>query len=215
MYHSWMVSLVPNILSELITYVINCLVTKTFPLITFRAPVHFQHVSTPYIVSMSTENHFWVFKYLLPSLLGGVVYGEEKLVIDDQKAESFVWEGYGLKMEIPAHAAGPSGATPLEIGMVAMISGQFEFPPGSQLVSGVYAVGSSRKPARPVVLQMEHSVDMQSLQEGMSLCFNRASPSQHPPPYKFEYLDQGDFPISSRYGSIQLEEFSFIATVLR
>ena len=58
MHYNWMVGLVPNILSESIAYVVNCLAIKTFPIITFRAPVHFQPFSTPYIVSMRTENHF-------------------------------------------------------------------------------------------------------------------------------------------------------------
>ena len=118
-------------------------------------------------------------------------------------------------MEVPAHAAGSCGAPPLEIGMVSLISGQFEFPPGTQLVSGVYAIASSQKPAQPVLLLMEHCVDLESLQEGVSLHFVRASCSQDSLPYKFEFLDQGNFPITSRYGSIQLEKFSLLAIVWR
>ena len=54
-----------------------------------------------------------------------VCVGETIIVIDGQQAVSFEWEDYGLKMEIPAHAAGQSGAPPLEIGVVALISGHF------------------------------------------------------------------------------------------
>ena len=116
-------------------------------------------------------------------------------------------------MEIPEHAAGPSGVPPLEIGMVALISGQFEFPPGTQLVSGVYAIASSRKPCQPVLLLMEHCVDLQASQETMPLHFVRANCSQPTRPYQFEFLDKGEFPINSRYGSIQLERFSLVAIV--
>ena len=144
-----------------------------------------------------------------------VCAGEKLVVVDDQKALSFEWDGYGLKMEIPAHAAGQSGASPLEIGMVALISGQFEFPPGTKLVSGVYAIASSRKPAQPLLLLMEHCVDLQSTEETISLHFVRASCFQSTRPYKFECLDQGDFPISSRYGSIQSKKFSLLALVHR
>ena len=159
-------------------------------------------------------------KYLFPSVsqslekLDGVVCaGEELVPIDGQQAKS--WEGCGLKMEFPAHAIGQIGTPPLEIGVVALISGQFEFPPDTQLVSGVYAIASSRKPCQPVLLMMEHCVDLQASQEAMPLHFVRANCSQPTRPYRFEYLDKGEFPIGLRYGSIQLERFSILATVLR
>ena len=136
-------------------------------------------------------------------------------MIDGQQAVSFEWEGFGLKLEIPAHAAGEPGLPPLEIGVVAMISGPFKFPLGTHLVSGVYAIASSRKLCQPVLLMMEHCVDLQALQEPMPLRFVRASCSQSTRPYQFEYLDQGEFPISSGYGSIHREQFSLFATVFR
>ena len=140
--------------------------------------------------------------------------GEKSVVIDGQRALSFEWEGYGLKMEIPAHASGQSGSPPLEIGVVALISGQFEFPPDTQLVSGVYAIASCQKLCQPVLLMMEHCVDLQASQEAMPLHFVRASCSQPTRPYQFDYLDKGDFLINAKYGSIQLEKFSLVAIVL-
>ena len=144
-----------------------------------------------------------------------VCAGEENIAIDGQQALSFEWENYGLKMDIPAYVAGRFGAPRLEIGVVALMSGQFEFPPGTQLVSGVYAIASSQKPRQPVLLMMEHCVDLQASQEAMTLHFVRASCSQPTRPYQFRYLDKGDFPINLRYGSIQLERFSLFAIVSR
>ena len=191
----------------------------------FRVPVLFQPFSTLYMVSTCIEYRFWVCKCLFLSVSPSLekldkveveCAGEKLVVIDGQKALSFEWEGYGLKMEIPAHAAGQSGIpTPLEIGVVALISGRFEFPPDTQLVSGVYAIATSQKPGQPVLLLMEHCVDLQSSQESMPLCFVRASCSHHTCPYNFEYLDYGNFPIGSRYGNIQLEQFSLLAIVRR
>ena len=152
------------------------------------------------------------FSQTLEKLDGVVCIGERNIVIDGQQDVSFEWKGYGLKMEIPAHAAGQPAA-PFEIGMVGMISGPFEFPPGTQLVSGVFAIASSRKPCQPVLLLMEHCMDLQNSQDAMRLHFVRASCSQPTRPYLFEYMDQGDFPIGLRYGSIQLEHCSLFAIV--
>ena len=139
---------------------------------------------------------------------------EKNIAINGQQALSFEWKDRGLKLEIPAHAAGQPGAPPLRIGMVAFISGPFEFPPGTEIVSAVFAIASSRKPCQPVLLTMDHCVDLQgSHQEAMRMHFVGASYSQPTRPYQFEYLGKGEFSINSLYGSIQLEHFSFIAIV--
>ena len=150
----------------------------------------------------------------LEKLVGVECVGEENIAINDQQAVSFEWKGYGLKMEIPAHAAGQSEAPPLEIGIVGMIQGPFVFPPGTKLASGVYAIASSRELCQPVLLMMEHCVILQDSKDAMRVHFVQASSSQTVRPYLFEYMDHGDFPVGLRYGSIQLEHFAMIAIVV-
>ena len=162
----------------------------------------------------------WIFTsfclaIILEKLVGVECIGEENIIVDGQQAVSFEWEGYGLKLEILAHAVGQFGAPALKIGMIAMISGPFEFPPGTQLVSGVYAIASSRKPCQPVLLLMEHCVVLRDSKDAMRMHFVRASSSQTTHPYLFDYMDHGDFPIGSIYGSIQLEHFSLFAIVVK
>ena len=133
--------------------------------------------------------------------------GEENIVIGGQQALSFEWE-LGLKLEIPAQATGPSGAPPLKIEMVAFASGPFEFPPDAKLGSTEFAISISRKPCQPVLLMMQHSMNLLNSEQVKQMRFVRANYSQSALSYKFEYMDKGKFSINSQYGSIQLEHSS-------
>ena len=164
-----------------------------------------------------------MYKALLPSnsqtleKLDGFI-AEKNITIDGQQALSFEWK-YWLKLEIPANAAGPSGAPPLEIGMVVLVSGPFEFPPDTELVSAVFGISISRKPCQPVLLLTIHYVDLENSQEEdleiseevKQMHFVRANYSQPALSYQFEYTDKGKFSINSEYGSIQLEHSSLFS----
>ena len=111
----------------------------------------------------------------------------------------------------------PEGATsgPCDIAVKVIVAGQFVFPENTQLVSAVYAISSSRKLKKPVQLEIQHCVSVTSKQFSQSIGFVRADCKQTNLPYEFHPLKGGVFHTGSYYGSIDCQNFSMIATLLK
>ena len=109
----------------------------------------------------------------------------------------------------------PEGATsePCDIAIKAIAAGQFEFPEGTDLVSAVYAISVSKKLTKPVMLEIQHCVDITREEQGRFLSFVGAQCNQPQLPYQFEPLDNGTFPPHTNYGKIACDRFSLVATV--
>ena len=129
--------------------------------------------------------------------------GEVVFSIEGASSQVIEWKDHGLKIVAPA------GCLPQhsEIAIVALAAGRFEFPSGTQLVSGLYAIACSEKLNRPIELSIQHCVDLQKPEQAKLLSFMRAKCSQQKPPYIFQHLDGGKFPLDSPYGSIVLKQF--------
>ena len=122
-----------------------------------------------------------------------------------EKPTMFDWEGYGLKLIFNGNVA-PQAIT---FSFLAAISGDFNFPDKTELVSGVYHITSSPESKPPVaMIQIQHCVASKHIG---SLSFV-ASYDQHPP-YKFQYIDGGFF--NSRYGVIEVKSLSTWALIYR
>ena len=118
------------------------------------------------------------------------------------EAQTFHWEGYGLKLHIPP-ASLPAGVGQSSIDIKASLAGQFHFPENTTLVSAVYSLHSPVEFSQPIAVEIQHCA---TPSDDPSLTFAHAS--QEDPPYKFTALEGGLFPTNSCYACIQLKHFS-------
>ena len=133
------------------------------------------------------------------------VIGETDFIVST-RGGFYEWVGYGLKLSIPEDSL-PTGMEECRINIKASLSGPFELPEGSDLLSPVFWISALCKFKKPVTLEIQHcaSRDEASFAD---LNFVSTKCSQKELPYIFRQLDGGKFPADSSYGSIQLSHFS-------
>uniref|UniRef100_A0A1X7TD65 CARD domain-containing protein n=1 Tax=Amphimedon queenslandica TaxID=400682 RepID=A0A1X7TD65_AMPQE len=149
------------------------------------------------------------FNYLIPSMdkldcLSDVQVAERKLfLIQGDKPQLMNWEKYGLRIGVEKESLLSSET--VEAAVVALVGGEFEFPPNTVLVSAVYAVSLSKPLLKRLILEIQHCVDLTG-QPGLSrhLKFAIAPVSTPSLPYLFSIVKGGKFKPDSWYGSIQL-----------
>ena len=122
----------------------------------------------------------------------------------------FEWEGYGLKLHVPEGSL-PAGMEEARINIRASVSGQFQLPEDSDLLSPVFWISPPCKSTKPVTLEVQHCALIQDEAVLSNLSIVSAQDSQRDLPYKFKQLDGGVFSKHSSYGSIQLSHFCGIA----
>ena len=98
--------------------------------------------------------------------------------------------------------------------ITALAGGNFEFPKGSELVSAVYAISISKSLLKPLTINIQHCVALETPEQCNSLQFVRASLNNGGLPYQFELLPGGCFTPKSQYGSISCTQFSLIGVLL-
>ena len=125
------------------------------------------------------------------------------------KAQSFEWLNHGFKINFPENAL-PPGVDECRVHIKASLSGQFDFPRDTELVSGLYWLSCRHVFTRPVTVEIQHCVQIQP-QHQSNLMFIVAKCSQEDLPYQFKTLEGGVFSPSSPYGSINLTHFSGLA----
>ena len=160
----------------------------------------------PYHACMS------LVKIVLNVFLAGYIRGvdvleQASITLSPGKEQSFEWKGYGFRIHIPKGAL-PTDISECTIHITASLSGQFQFPKGSELVSGVYWLSCLVKFAKPVTLDIQHCVAIERPQQNSLLTFARA---QRQIPYKFDVMEGGEFSLGSSYGSISVKHFSCFA----
>ena len=133
------------------------------------------------------------------------VVGETNFVVSAKEC-SFEWEGYGLRLGVSEDSL-PTDMEECRINIKASLSGPFELPEDSDLLSPVFWISALCKFKKPVTLEIQHcaSRDEASFTD---VNFISAKCSQKTLPYTFKQLDGGRFPADSSYGSIQLSHFS-------
>ena len=131
------------------------------------------------------------------------------------KAQSFNWRKFGFKMHLPDHAL-PPGVNECQLHIKASLAGQFQFPEGTECVSGIFWIASPYKFEKPVTVEIQHCVTKPDLlQHPSSLTFIVAKCIQEALPYRFKILDGGVFSSNSRYGSIELTQFSGVGVAFQ
>ena len=146
--------------------------------------------------------------YVCSGFLRGVdVLGQTSLVITSQ-AQTFHWLGYGLKLHIPQGSL-PADLKECRLHIKVSLSGEFEFPQNTSLVSAVYWIDSMprRKFSKPIRMELQHCSNRNS-----KLSIVRAKCSQEFLPYTFTRVEEGECTPHqmSSYASIQLSHFSMI-----
>ena len=94
--------------------------------------------------------------------------------------------------------------------ITALAGGEFEFPEDSDLVSAVYAISISKPLLKPLTVNIQHCVLLETLEQCNSLQFVRAPFNDVTFPFQFKFLPGGHFTPESQYGSISLSQFSLI-----
>ena len=124
-------------------------------------------------------------------------------------SQTLKWEGHGLKLSIPEGAVLSESVILIK----ASLAGQFELPPGAQLVSPVYWLCCGDDFQLPVTLELQHCATIKHQSQHSSLSFIVAKCSQEELPYKFKLLDKGTFSQHSSHGSINVKRFSLFGIV--
>ncbi|XP_019852824.1 PREDICTED: sodium/potassium/calcium exchanger 1-like [Amphimedon queenslandica] len=122
------------------------------------------------------------------------------------------WENYGLRIGVQEDSL--SCTDTVEAAVVALVGGQFQFPPNTVLVSAVYAVSLSKPLLKRLKLEVQHCVDLTGRPAlSRHLKFAIAPMSTPSLPYQFSIVEGGEFKPDSWYGSIQRKEFCLVAIV--
>ena len=127
------------------------------------------------------------------------------------QAQTFTWTGYGLKLNIPPGAL-PADLEECRLLMKVGLSGQFELPQNTSLVSAVYWLDSEPRQefSKHLTLEIQHCVKPTDTSK---LSFVQAKCSQTDLPYKFKNVEGGTFSSDSAYGCVQCNRFSLFGAV--
>ena len=120
---------------------------------------------------------------------------------------TYEWKGHGIKLHIPADALKP-GTPTLTMSIQASLSGQYQLPDDTELVSGVYWVAFPQRFSQPVTLELQHCACLEHPDQLSSLFFITAKCNQKTLPYQFQSLPGGVFSTNTLYGAIELSRFS-------
>ena len=130
------------------------------------------------------------------------------------KGGTFEWRGYGLRLHVPKDSL-PAGTVECRINIRVSLSGQFQLPEGSDLLSPVFWIMAPCKFTTPATLEIQHCALREDETALSHLSFVSANCSQKDLPYRFRKVAGGVFTTHSSYGSIQLTHFSGFGVVGR
>ena len=120
------------------------------------------------------------------------------------------WEKYGLRIGVQEESL--SSSETVEAAVVALVGGQFQFPPNTVLVSAVYAVSLSKPLLKPLQLEIQHCINLTGRPDlAQYLKFAIAPVSTPSLPYQFSIIEGGEFKPDSWYGFIKREKFCLVS----
>ena len=140
------------------------------------------------------------------------VCGETVLEITGSENQKISWNGYGFHLSVPDGAV-PSDVT-ISLAVKAITSGQFQLPDNTHLVSSIFWVSASQLFDKEVSVHLEHCGIINSEEEASNYKFIVGRCSKKNLPYHFKIRD-AVFPPHSHLGTINVKQFSFLATVFR
>ena len=141
--------------------------------------------------------------HLAGSIPGVEMVGEVDFIVPTQGG-SFQWKGYGLKIHAPKDGI----PAKCRIKIKVSLSGQFQLPEDSELLSPVFWISAPCKFTKPVTLEIQHCALTEDEAVLSNLSFVLTKCTQRDLPYRFRQVNGGVFTTNSMYGSIQLNHFS-------
>lgn len=111
------------------------------------------------------------------------------------------YENLGIQVHLEDQDL-PLDVSEYPVSVSVAISGDFELPEKSELVSGVYKISSSFVPQKPITIKMEHCATDNCID---NLSFAASNDIAHP--FVFKYIGGGKF--TSTYGEIEVDEFCY------
>ena len=132
----------------------------------------------------------------------------QKLFDLQENSSSFYWEEFGFKLQCPRGAVSEN----TEVAVTAIVRGCFDLPKGTELVSAVYAISVSKPLLKPLVIELQHCVDLRTSAQAGCLKFVQASLTSTSS-YHFTKVEGGSFRVQERYGSIERIRFSLYGVV--
>ena len=130
------------------------------------------------------------------------------------KGGFFEWMGYGLSLSVSEDSL-PAGMKECSVNIKASLSGPFQLPEDSDLLSPVFWISAPCNSMKPVTLEIQHCASRHDASSSSDLKFISAKCSQKDHLYTFRQLDGGVFSRYSSYGSIRLSHFCGIGIVGR
>ena len=130
------------------------------------------------------------------------------------QARSFEWMEYGFMLHVPEGSLPPE-MTQTTVDVRVSLSGQFEFPEDSDLVSATYWLSCPHKFMKPLDVEFQHCAAITDPSHCSQLSFVITKCTQKELPYKFKELEGGTFSQYSSYGRISLTHFSGLAIILK
>ncbi|XP_019854210.1 PREDICTED: uncharacterized protein LOC109583344 [Amphimedon queenslandica] len=135
-----------------------------------------------------------------------IIAGQKLFILQGDRSHSLQWKKYGFRLECPQGAVSKD----TEVAVTALAGGNFKVPKGTVLVSAVYAISVSKGLLKPLVIELQHCVDLRNTSQTGCLKFVRAPLKS---PYQFSIVEGGSFRVGERYGSIKREQFSCMGIV--
>ena len=130
------------------------------------------------------------------------IYFETRTLINDSEViQTIDLSQFGIKLYFQPNTS--LEPVTFEIGVIE--SQNFITPPNTTLVSALYYINTSSELLQPVIIEIEHCVNIDSVNNAR-LTFARAD-TDSPPPYAFEKLSDGKIGRNS-FGTIKLSNFS-------
>ena len=119
-----------------------------------------------------------------------------------------------MKLYIPADALEP-GTPAQTMTIQASLSGQYQLPDDTELVSGVYWAAFPRRFSQPVTMELQHCAYLECPGQLSSLFFFTSKCNQKTLPYQCQPLTGGVFSSNTSYGAIELSHFSGVGVARR
>jgi len=151
------------------------------------------------------------FSPLVAGYLRGVEVIDHTSFTYNGRAQSFEWVNHGFKLHLPEDALPPE-VDECRIHVKVSLSGQYQFPEDTELISGIYWITTRHKFAKAVTIEIQHC---SNTEHPSSLTYIVAKCTEDVLPYQFSILSGGTFSPSSRYGSIDVTHFSGVAIASR
>ena len=150
--------------------------------------------------------------WLIDNLPNAYIAGQKLFVIQGDHSQSFNWDECGLRLSCSKGALSSPNER-CEVAIVALAGGQFKLPERTKLVSAVYGISVSKPLLKPLTLELQHCVALETKDQAGCLKFVRAPLVGCDPNVEFIIMEGGEFCPGSWYGSITRSHFCKVGIV--